>query len=114
LRKAFDGTAETINTCIACNQACLDHAFVGRTASCLVNPAACHEEELTPYLLPESQRLTIGVVGAGPAGCSFALTAAQMGHSVTLYDKGDKVGGQFHMAKRMYVRCCTMSILFCR
>jgi 2,4-dienoyl-CoA reductase (NADPH2) len=101
LQKAYNSQADTINTCIACNQACLDHAFVGKTASCLVNPAACHEDELTTHLLPESQRLKIGVIGAGPAGCSFALTAAQMGHHVTLYDKSDKVGGQFHMAKRM-------------
>mmetsp|Transcript_25377 Transcript_25377/g.41686 ORF Transcript_25377/g.41686 Transcript_25377/m.41686 type:complete len:814 (+) Transcript_25377:61-2502(+) len=101
VRKAFDKQPELVNTCIACNQACLDHAFVGKTASCLVNPAACHEDELTPQALPESQRMTIGVVGAGPAGCAFALTAAQMGHSVTLYDKAEKVGGQFHMAKRI-------------
>jgi 2,4-dienoyl-CoA reductase (NADPH2) len=101
VQKAWDSRADRINTCIACNQACLDHAFVGKTASCLVNPAACHEDELTPYLLPESDRKRIGVIGAGPAGCAFAITAAQMGHSVTLYDKGDKVGGQFHMAKRI-------------
>jgi 2,4-dienoyl-CoA reductase (NADPH2) len=101
VKKAYNQQADHINTCIACNQACLDHAFVGKTASCLVNPAACHEDELTPHLLPESDRLTIGVIGAGPAGCAFSIAAAQMGHSVTLYDKGDKVGGQFHMAKRI-------------
>ncbi|KAG7347476.1 2,4-dienoyl-CoA reductase [Nitzschia inconspicua] len=101
LQKAYNQQADHINTCIACNQACLDHAFVGKTASCLVNPAACHEDELTPFLLPEADRLNIGVIGAGPAGCAFSIAAAQMGHTVTLYDKGDKVGGQFHMAKRI-------------
>jgi 2,4-dienoyl-CoA reductase (NADPH2) len=101
LQKAMDQDAPAINTCIACNQACLDHAFVGKTASCLVNPKACHETELVTRLLPPEDRLTIGVVGAGPAGCAFAIAAAEMGHSVTLYDKGEKVGGQFHMAKRV-------------
>eukprot|EP00339_Tiarina_fusa_P000190 CAMPEP_0117009030 /NCGR_PEP_ID=MMETSP0472-20121206/8323_1 /TAXON_ID=693140 ORGANISM="Tiarina fusus, Strain LIS" /NCGR_SAMPLE_ID=MMETSP0472 /ASSEMBLY_ACC=CAM_ASM_000603 /LENGTH=774 /DNA_ID=CAMNT_0004711217 /DNA_START=228 /DNA_END=2549 /DNA_ORIENTATION=+ len=101
LKKAREEQPELINTCIGCNQACLDHAFVGRTASCLVNPRACHETELVATKLPESERLSIGVVGAGPSGCAFAITAAEMGHSVTLYDRGDKVGGQFHMAKRV-------------
>lgn len=101
LNKAMNEEAKLINTCIACNQACLDHAFVGKTASCLVNPKACHETELVTQLLPESQRLRIGVVGAGPAGCSFSLAAAEMGHQVTLYDQGDELGGQFNMAKRV-------------
>jgi len=101
LVKAMEQQAELINTCIACNQACLDHAFIGKTASCLVNPKACHETELVTRLLPEEERLTIGVIGAGPAGCAFAIAAAEMGHSVTLYDRGDKIGGQFHMAKRI-------------
>ena len=102
VQKAMNEQAESINTCIACNQACLDHAFVGKTASCLVNPRACHETELPePRLLPESERLKIGVVGAGPAGCAFAMTAAEMGHSVTLYDRSDTIGGQFNMAKRI-------------
>lgn len=101
LKKAMNQQAPAINTCIACNQACLDHAFVGKTASCLVNPKACHETELITRLLPKEERLKIGVVGAGPAGCAFSIAAAEMGHSVTLYDQGDKIGGQFHMAKRV-------------
>ena len=101
LVKAMNEMPQAINTCIACNQACLDHAFVGKTASCLVNPKACHETELVTALLPETERLVIGVIGAGPAGCAFAVAAAEMGHSVTLYDQGDRIGGQFHMAKRI-------------
>lgn len=101
LSKAMNQQAPLINTCIACNQACLDHAFVGKTASCLVNPQACHETELVTRLLPPEDRLQIGVIGAGPAGCAFAIAAADMGHAVTLYDQGDKIGGQFHMAKRI-------------
>ena len=102
LLKAKEGHADEINTCIACNQACLDHAFVGKTASCLVNPRAGHETELLkPTLLPEQERKTIAVIGAGPAGCAFAVTAAQRGHNVTLYDAQSEIGGQFHMAKRI-------------
>ena len=101
LNKAASGRSDEINTCIACNQACLDHAFVGKTASCLVNPKACHELELVTVLLPPEQRKTIGVIGAGPAGCAFAIAAAQMGHSVTLYDQATELGGQFNMAKRV-------------
>ena len=102
LNKAREGRADEINTCIACNQACLDHAFVGKTASCLVNPRAGHETELAkPILLPKSGRKSICVIGAGPAGCAFAVTAAQRGHYVTLYDAHAEIGGQFHMAKRI-------------
>ena len=101
MKKAWDSQPHLVNTCIGCNQACLDHAFVGKTASCLVNPAACHEDELTPYKLPTEQRRKIGVIGSGPAGCAFAITAAKMGHDVTLYDRSAEVGGQFHMAKRV-------------
>lgn len=103
LQKSRDGQEDEINTCIACNQACLDHVFVGKVASCLVNPRAGHEVELpVPKPLPdESERLKIGVVGAGPAGCAFAITAAQLGHDVTLYDADTQIGGQFHMAKRI-------------
>jgi 2,4-dienoyl-CoA reductase (NADPH2) len=101
LTKAMNEEANLINTCIACNQACLDHVFIGKTASCLVNPKACHETELVTKLLPESERVRIGVVGAGPAGCAFSLAAADMGHQVTLYDQGDELGGQFNMAKRI-------------
>lgn len=89
--------------CIACNQACLDHAFVGRTASCLVNPRACHETELSiePDSVHEDKRLNIGVIGSGPAGMAFANTAATIGHNVTLFDRADQIGGQFNMAKRI-------------
>jgi 2,4-dienoyl-CoA reductase (NADPH2) len=101
LQKSRENREEEINTCIGCNQACLDHVFVGKVASCLVNPMACHETELVVRELPSHQRLKIGVVGAGPAGCAFAITAAQMGHTVTLYDKDTMIGGQFNMAKRI-------------
>ena len=101
VQKAMDQKPESINTCIACNQACLDHAFVGKTASCLVNPRACHETELVPKLLSKEERLSFGVIGAGPAGCAFAIQAAEVGHTVTLYDSSDKIGGQFNMAKRV-------------
>jgi 2,4-dienoyl-CoA reductase (NADPH2) len=101
VQKAREERADEINTCIGCNQACLDHAFVGKTASCLVNPRACHETKIVPRLLPSSQRLVINVVGAGPAGCAFAIAAAEMGHSVTLFDRNDELGGQFNMAKRV-------------
>ena len=95
--KAEQGRGDEINTCIACNQACLDHAFVGQLTSCLVNPRACHETEIN-YLPTEAPK-RIAVVGAGPAGLAFASVAAQRGHSVTLYDAADKVGGQFNFAK---------------
>ncbi|CAJ1964596.1 unnamed protein product [Cylindrotheca closterium] len=101
MSKAMKEEANLINTCIGCNQACLDHVFVGKTASCLVNPKACHETELVTKLLPESDRLTIGVVGAGPAGCSFSIAAAETGHNVVLFDQDDKLGGQFNLAKRV-------------
>jgi 2,4-dienoyl-CoA reductase (NADPH2) len=102
LRKAKEGKPDEINTCIACNQACLDHSFVGKTASCLVNPRAGHEMEIAkPAFLPKEQRRKIGVIGAGPAGCAFAITAAQQGHDVSLYDAQPEIGGQFHMAKRV-------------
>lgn len=101
VKKAMDQQPDAINTCIGCNQACLDHTFVGKTSSCLVNPMACHETELVIRKLPEEQQLNIGVVGAGPAGCAFSIAAAQMGHKVTLYDESEKIGGQFNMAKRV-------------
>lgn len=99
VRKAEQGHSAEINTCIACNQACLDHIFVGKTASCLVNPRACRESEwqLTPTSTPKK----LSVVGAGPAGLAFAITAAQRGHSVTLYDAAAEIGGQFNLAKRI-------------
>eukprot|EP00557_Chaetoceros_sp_GSL56_P002768 CAMPEP_0176501136 /NCGR_PEP_ID=MMETSP0200_2-20121128/13991_1 /TAXON_ID=947934 /ORGANISM="Chaetoceros sp., Strain GSL56" /LENGTH=829 /DNA_ID=CAMNT_0017899985 /DNA_START=206 /DNA_END=2695 /DNA_ORIENTATION=- len=103
VKKSREGRVEEINTCIACNQACLDHAFVGKTASCLVNPLACHETELSidADSVPGDERLNIAVVGSGPAGLAFATTAATIGHRVTLYDKSNQIGGQFNMAKRV-------------
>jgi len=101
LLKSRTNREKEINTCIACNQACLDHAFVGKTASCLVNPVACHEESMQVQPVPENERLRLAVVGAGPAGCAFAITAAQQGHHVTVYDVDSNVGGQFSMAKRV-------------
>ncbi|MFJ1702957.1 FAD-dependent oxidoreductase [Kitasatospora sp. NPDC088346] len=95
--KARDAGADTINTCIGCNQACLDHTFSGRITSCLVNPRACHETELV--LAPTRRRKRIGVVGAGPAGLALAVSAAERGHAVTLYDGADRIGGQLNLAR---------------
>ncbi|WP_375055173.1 FAD-dependent oxidoreductase [Zobellella sp. DQSA1] len=99
IAKAAAGTPELINTCIACNQACLDHIFKGRRASCLVNPRACHETELN--FLPTAAPKRLAVVGAGPAGMSFACEAATRGHSVTLFDRAADIGGQFNYAKQI-------------
>ena len=97
--KASQGRAQAINTCIACNQACLDHVFENRRASCLVNPRACAETELV--IAPSTSRKRIAVVGAGPAGLACATTAAERGHAVTLFDAADEIGGQFNLAKRI-------------
>ena len=97
--KAAAGRAGTINTCIACNQACLDHTFAGRTASCLVNPRAGHETLLR--LGPARRAERIAVVGAGPAGLACAVEAAQAGHRVTLFESADRIGGQFLLALRI-------------
>ncbi|MEJ8566617.1 NADPH-dependent 2,4-dienoyl-CoA reductase [Elongatibacter sediminis] len=99
VRKAEQGRADEINVCIACNQACLDHTFSRRTASCLVNPRACHETELR--IEPVQIRRRIAVVGAGPAGLACATTAAGRGHAVTLFEAAGEIGGQFNMAKRI-------------
>ncbi len=99
VRKAQTGRADEINTCIGCNQACLDHVFDKKRASCLVNPRACHETELN--YLPAQRRKRIAVVGAGPAGLACATTAALRGHDVTLFEAASEIGGQFNMAKRI-------------
>ena len=99
VRKAKDGRADTIAPCIACNQACLDHTFSGKISSCLVNPRACYETELT--VTPTDRPRSIGVVGAGPAGLSAAMTAAERGHNVTLFDRDSKLGGQLNMAREV-------------
>ncbi|WP_243043028.1 NADPH-dependent 2,4-dienoyl-CoA reductase [Dyella sedimenti] len=98
-RKAQAGRSERINTCIACNQACLDHVFQNRRASCLLNPRACHETELA--ITPAATRKRIAVVGAGPAGLACASTLAERGHAVTLIDRAGEIGGQFNVAKRI-------------
>ena len=99
VNKAAQGRRDEINTCIACNQACLDHTFSNRLSSCLVNPRACHETELVVRIAAAKKR--IAVVGAGPAGLAAATTLADRGHEVHLYDAADHLGGQFNMAKRI-------------
>lgn len=97
--KSFQGREDEINTCIACNQACMDHAFSGRLVSCLVNPRACHETEL--YYEPTKQIKRIAVVGAGPGGLAAATIAAERGHHVTLFEANTEIGGQFNLAQRI-------------
>lgn len=97
--KAANGRANEINTCIGCNQACLDHTFQAKRASCLVNPRACHETELR--YLPTLNRKKIAVVGAGPAGMAAATVAAERGHDVTLFDADSRIGGQFNVARQI-------------
>jgi len=99
VNKAAAGTPELINTCIACNQACLDHIFQNKRATCLVNPRACYETEL--QFNAASQRKKVAVVGAGPAGLAFAVYASQRGHQVTVFDKASEIGGQFNYAKQI-------------
>jgi len=99
VNKAAANKAVSINTCIACNQACLDHVFANRKASCLVNPRACNETELK--ILPTSTKKRVAVIGAGPAGLAAATTLAERGHAVTLFDRATEIGGQFNMAKRI-------------
>ncbi|HMO38076.1 MAG TPA: NADPH-dependent 2,4-dienoyl-CoA reductase [Saprospiraceae bacterium] len=99
VQKAMQNRADEINTCIGCNQACLDHIFDRKTASCLVNPRACRETEL--HILPTAKKKKVAVVGAGPAGLAFATTAAERGHEVHLFETESEIGGQFNMAKRI-------------
>jgi 2,4-dienoyl-CoA reductase (NADPH2) len=93
------GRSDRINTCIACNQACLDHVFQNKRASCLVNPRACHETELK--IEPANTPKRIAIVGAGPAGMACASTLGERGHTVTLIDKASEIGGQFNYAKQI-------------
>ncbi|MFF8864036.1 FAD-dependent oxidoreductase [Streptomyces sp. NPDC015139] len=97
--KAAAGTPEAINTCIGCNQACLDHTFSLQITSCLVNPRACHETELV--LAPTRLKKRVAVVGAGPAGLACAVSAAERGHAVTLFDAANEVGGQLNVARKV-------------
>ncbi|MFB6810799.1 FAD-dependent oxidoreductase [Streptomyces sp. NPDC056387] len=97
--KAAAGRPETINTCIGCNQACLDHTFSGKITSCLVNPRACHETELV--LSPTQLKKRVAVVGAGPAGLACAVSAAERGHTVTLFEASGHIGGQLDIARRI-------------
>lgn len=99
VQKAMEDKSDEINTCIACNQACLDHVFQGKLTSCLVNPRACHETEL--IIEPTSKKKKIAVVGAGPGGMATATTLAERGHEVTLYDAMDRLGGQLNIAKQI-------------
>lgn len=99
VRKAEASQPDTINTCIACNQACLDLVFQNKRASCMVNPLACYETEID--LRPTTSPKRVAVVGAGPAGLAFSTTAASVGHTVTLFEADGQIGGQFNMAKRI-------------
>ncbi|MEO3990285.1 NADPH-dependent 2,4-dienoyl-CoA reductase [Pseudocitrobacter cyperus] len=99
LSKAQAGRADEINTCIGCNQACLDQIFMGKVTSCLVNPRACHETKMP--VVPALKKKNLAVVGAGPAGLAFAINAAARGHQVTLFDAHSEIGGQFNIAKQI-------------
>ncbi len=99
VNKAAEDKAQAINTCIACNQACLDYVFQKKLATCLVNPVACHETELKYF--PAKSKKRIAVIGAGPAGLSFATQAAKRGHQITLFENQSEIGGQFNFAKKI-------------
>jgi len=102
VNKAAEDRADEINTCIGCNQACLDHIFSLQLASCLVNPRACHETEL--IITPAKRKQRLAVVGAGPAGLSCAVSAALRGHRVTLFEKDDRIGGLLNVARELDAR----------
>ena len=99
VKKSITGQARQIAPCIACNQACLDHTFSGKLTTCLVNPRACHEMELV--IQPAHTPKNIAVVGAGPAGLSAAITCAERGHHITLFEKSSEIGGQLNLAKQI-------------
>jgi 2,4-dienoyl-CoA reductase (NADPH2) len=99
VNKAAEGRSDEINTCIGCNQACLDHIFEGKICSCLVNPLACHETEIA--IEPAAAPRKVAVVGAGPAGLAASITAARRGHAVTLYEAQGRIGGQFNLAMQI-------------
>jgi 2,4-dienoyl-CoA reductase (NADPH2) len=99
VKKAAAGCADEINTCIGCNQACLDHIFLGKISSCLVNPRACHETEL--QYPPVQKKKKIAVIGSGPAGLSFSTVAAGRGHEVSLFEQNDTIGGQLNLANQI-------------
>jgi 2,4-dienoyl-CoA reductase (NADPH2) len=99
VKKAIEGRADEINTCIGCNQACLDHIFVNKKATCLVNPRAANETELVLDPVAPGKQQRIAVVGAGPAGLACASAAASRGHKVTLFERSGQIGGQFNLAK---------------
>jgi 2,4-dienoyl-CoA reductase (NADPH2) len=99
VKKTMEGRVDEINTCIGCNQACLDHTFEMKICSCLVNPRACHETELN--YLPAVEKKKIAVIGAGPAGLAASTIAAERGHTVDLFEGEGQIGGQFNMAKRI-------------
>jgi 2,4-dienoyl-CoA reductase (NADPH2) len=102
VNKAAENKSNEINTCIGCNQACLDHVFQQKRASCLVNPVACYETELILNKLNKGEKVKkLAVIGAGPAGLAFSVYAARRGHNVELFDKISEIGGQFNVAKQI-------------